>query len=377
MRIRFYIERISFERILFLFNGLLAFIFYHLVIRKKTNIWLFGSGSGLFENNIECFFNYCADIKDTNAQCIFVTNKDNLNFSIQTIKKGSFNAYLKGFQAEVLIFDTANSDIIPGFLNWASGFKVNLSHGQEGFKRLPSNYYKNIKADVHCAVSTFEKNIKIHECGACPSSVIVTGQPRYDAIKREDGLGDILLFLTWREGFQNMSSDELLKTQYIRNILQIIESSNILGILERYDKNLYIKFHHMLPPIDLGYTHKRIVFLDEHMDFSTTIRECSILITDYSSVSWDYIYNNRSVIFYPFDYKEYSHSPGLYIDLLNEKAMDSVNKLKDLEALLESKLIKNIEETSIFSTLTPNKYFEYQDSNNCSRIYDLIQKAVK
>jgi CDP-glycerol glycerophosphotransferase (TagB/SpsB family) len=206
------------------------------------------------------------------------------------------------------------------------------------------------------------------------SNVFVTGQPRYDVVHEGSKDGDILFFFTWREGMQNMTNKELMASTYMKIIIETIKSPKIIDLLNQFDKKLYVKFHHMLPAVQLGFLNERVVLVDKTVNFTQIIKDCSALITDYSSVCWDYIYNNRPVIFYPFDFEEYSSSPGLYIDLVEDNTMNTVRSRGELEKQLE--FILSNDATNSDNSSVSSKYFAHQDLNNCSRIYTQIQQLL-
>ena len=55
-----------------------------------------------------------------------------------------------------------------------------------------------------------------------------------------------------------------------------------------------------------------------------------MLITDYSSVSWDVYYLGKPVIFYQFDYELYMKAHGSYIDMEKELFGDRCLTEKEL-----------------------------------------------
>lgn len=55
-----------------------------------------------------------------------------------------------------------------------------------------------------------------------------------------------------------------------------------------------------------------IIILQPHENLSNIIRKTSTLITDYSSVCWDYIYTKREVLFFQPDKEKYLEQVGLY-----------------------------------------------------------------
>ncbi|ELX4188082.1 CDP-glycerol glycerophosphotransferase family protein [Vibrio vulnificus] len=334
---------------------------------------MFGSGNCLFENNIEIFFKFVRK-KEPNIKLFFVTNKMEVLYpeleGIDTLLKGSVKSYFYAFLSEVLVFDTGNSDICPGFLDICSAVKVNVNHGQEGLKILPSNYYKHVHADIHCAVSEFEKNIKISRCGAKASTVFTLGQPRYDSIFEQTYNKDhILMFFTWREGQQNLAIKEFKKTDYYLKIEEILTNKELHNYLKNKSKKLFFKVHPMIKSKEVFYNldvSEQIILLSETENLTEVIRSSGVLITDYSSVAWDYIYNNRSVITYPFDYEKYSVSPGLYINVKEESVFNSVDSADSILSMLDyiSGNTININKSE--------KFFEFDDKNNCERIYNEI-----
>ncbi|WP_162224383.1 CDP-glycerol glycerophosphotransferase family protein [Halorussus amylolyticus] len=79
------------------------------------------------------------------------------------------------------------------------------------------------------------------------------------------------------------------------------------------DAYLVVKTHPKerldLPP-DLS----RIVHLSEKTDVYPLLRETDALLTDYSSVYFDYLLLDRPVAFYPFDRESYTADRGFYFD---------------------------------------------------------------
>ncbi len=68
---------------------------------------------------------------------------------------------------------------------------------------------------------------------------------------------------------------------------------------------LYVKLHRRTRAEDIA-AYENIERWPESVDFYTYLDEFSVMITDYSSILYDYIFSNdRGVILYTFDYEEY------------------------------------------------------------------------
>jgi len=101
------------------------------------------------------------------------------------------------------------------------------------------------------------------------------------------------------------------------------------------------------------------------------IKESNLLITDYSSVSWDFFYLDKPVIFFHFDSEDYLNHRGSYLDLEKDIFGDRANTVHSLINLLQYYIDNNFQEKEKFQLAKPN-FFKYFDKNNCERIYQEI-----
>ncbi|WP_181318390.1 CDP-glycerol glycerophosphotransferase family protein [Photobacterium kishitanii] len=366
---KYLISKISKKRIKYIMSFFCAYICF-LIKKNKQKNWIVGSGNGLYENNIEVF---CDTVIAMNKDIIFyfISDSDKPTEKMKVLKKGSIKAYYYALSAEVLIFDCDNSDIAPGFINFCRGLKVNLNHGQEGLKKLSCDYYKNIKSDLTCAVSNFEKNIKIKECGANPETVEVIGLARYDKLSRkiENKGRDILYFPTWRPWFKDdyKCSDYL---EYIESILKIINDNRLIKYLELTESKLYIKPHFKIRDAVLKSKSKNVIICKHSDNLTELIRNTRYLITDYSSICWDYIYQRKDVFFYQFDFERYNNEVGLYLDKSESLFKKRFSDVDELILLLG-------ENTDIrYKDELINTYFCFQDKNNSLRIFNEIIRKL-
>lgn len=103
-----------------------------------------------------------------------------------------------------------------------------------------------------------------------------------------------------------------------------------------------------------------------------------LLITDYSSVFFDFAYSRKPVVFYQFDEKEYyaQHYQKGYFDYYQDgfgpvestakKVIEEINKIAEKEFTLSDKYKNRI-----------NDFFSFYDSNCCERIFNEINNLKK
>lgn len=336
---------------------------------------MFGAGNGCYENNIANFHNYLIKHGSTKEfEVYFVTTSISLvnNNKFKVLVRGKALTYAMSMIADYLIIDTCNSDISPGIHRFLSGLKVNVNHGFEGFKRLPVDYYKNIDADIHCASSDKEKEIKISLCGAEEHKVFVTGYPRFDRISEHhyNEVKKILYFPTWRSWLEKTPSKELNHSEYVLSVKGLLHDKNLLDYLQKNNSVLYYKPHHKLRQLDIASLEcENVIIIKPADNLTDYISTCDVLITDYSSVAWDFLYNDRKVLFYIFDVEEYKSVQGLYFDVRDMKNCSHSLTSEGIVSLLES----NSQESQINSEIAL-EFFKYKDNNNCKRLMSLIRE---
>ena len=97
------------------------------------------------------------------------------------------------------------------------------------------------------------------------------------------------------------------------------------------------------------------------------INENYILITDYSTVAFDFAYSNKPVIFYQFDYDEF------YSKHYNEGPINHKKDLfgKRVESLDE---ILNILDNKIKINMYNSKKYILDLKNHCNNVYNILNK---
>src|SRR5690625_4146812 len=149
-----------------------------------------------------------------------------------------------------------------------------------------------------------------------PGELRITGYPRIDLtyqamhnplkLKSELSLKEdkpvIFYAPTWRGGVKNRAFDN----QQLKKDLQRLNS---------LDVNIVFRGHQfveeMLTNIELSNT----TVVPSYFDTNEILGITDILITDYSSVFFDFLVTDRPIIHYVFDYEEYISERGLYFEL--------------------------------------------------------------
>jgi CDP-glycerol glycerophosphotransferase len=105
------------------------------------------------------------------------------------------------------------------------------------------------------------------------------------------------------------------------------------------------------------------------------ILESSALITDFSSVFFDFTYMLRPTLYYQFDSAEYrrGHYKEGYFSYEKDGFGPVVNTCSDLADQIERLLVNNFALESPYAERA-NSFFERRDDKNCERITAAIEK---
>ena len=103
------------------------------------------------------------------------------------------------------------------------------------------------------------------------------------------------------------------------------------------------------------------------------MRDCRMLITDYSSVCWDVYYMGKPVLFYQFDYDMYMSTHGSYMDMTTElfgpRYFDSGALIEGMAEVLDRDFREDPE-----AAAKRGQYFAYIDNDNSRRTYEYLKR---
>lgn len=392
------------DKIKYLVNMLVASILYPFTKKKFKNrrIWLVGGNAGeLYVDNARAIYEYVRSKKEIEEFWVLNENssiKDKIPGEI--LIKGSVKAYLHFMNAEVVMFShSISADIVPflyvvPLLNkfHYKTLKVFLNHGTVGLKKRKALNAKTEKIvekmvqsyDLNICDSKFEEDVKSKSWWNVPKkSTFVTGYPRYDKLYNANIRGKEIFFMpTWRPWLKNNVKD-IQKTEYFKNIINLLQNGTLNKILEIKNIKMTVYIHQLMHEYFDNFNdvklRKNINILPKDAEITKEIMKSNMLITDYSSIAYDYLYMDMPILFYQFDKDEYEEKIGSYIDLntelFGEVAYTSEECLEKIVKIINNdwKHLENVLEK--VERLRP-KFLEYIDKNNSKRVYELIEQKL-
>ena len=115
----------------------------------------------------------------------------------------------------------------------------------------------------------------------------------------------------------------------------------------------------------------QLLLKDKTSSYQDLFNNSSLLITDYSSVSFDFAYNKKPVIYY--QYADDYHFQETFFDYETMGFGEVISEEDELIDIINQYLVNNCEMGSEYKKRV-DKFFKFKDKNNCKRIYNAIKE---
>ncbi len=262
--------------------------------------------------------------------------------------------------------------------------KVFLQHGITK-DLIEFAFYKNARIDLFVCAAKSEYEFVRRNFGYPSENVKLLGFCRFDKLSNCVKKNQILIMPTWRSWLAKNNFDSIetarkyfYQSEYYKKYLELLNNRYLHQILEENNIDLIFYPHSdMQDFVDLFQVNfdKVIIGNASEYDVQTLLKESAVLITDYSSVAFDFAYMNKPIFYYQFDYemfREKQHRPGYYE--YSKDAFGSIHKnietlIYDLERKVKDDFIIDQEYQEKI-----NNFFTLKDKENCERNYLEIKK---
>lgn len=195
------------------------------------------------------------------------------------------------------------------------------------------------------------RNNKICMLGYPRNSIFFKEKPKNNKIK-------VAYLPTWRGN--NLGKDANNYLNELKNILNDLDSS----LNEKHD--FYINLHPYLKnKIDFD-DYKNIKKFPKEYETYDFLSTCDILITDYSSVFYDFACTRRKIILFTYDKEEYLKDRGMYCDI-NTLPFPQVSTVEELVSEINKPFKFNYQSFI-------DEYCKYDSKDNAKKLIDLVFK---
>jgi len=385
-----------------MFYKIFKYIFYlfflplwylQLLIPRKRKLWVFGAWYGQkYSDNSRALYEYMLDYH-SEYKVIWITRNHAiynklLNENKPILMTNSLKGIITCLRASVAIIGSDTNDLNRFCLNGIR--QIWLWHGMPLKKILFDCMIINIKSKLvkilmpyyyflpNNTITSSDFFIPYLESAfnLKDNNILKTGLPRCDILFSQEtepvikeirktfkGCKIIFYMPTFRTAiydgklfnpFSSFDFDESI-------FFQKLEDNNFVFLYKPHfiDESVSVKFDH-----------NRFIYIKDN-DFDNLylfLKDIDILMTDYSSVYFDFLVTKKPVILAPFDYEEYLRTAREhYFDYFENIEGNIIRSWKEIYNLLDTGDFKIISDNTI------KKYCQYNNGNSCKKLFEIIK----
>lgn len=361
---------------------LAKFIKQNLVlIYEKESFRYEESGSVLYEELLDDGYKNVYYILDKNSKDIKLIDK---KYTKKIIFKYTFKHYLKFFIADTYIGTELPSHAID--LRIANKYAIRktkhkqlkfifLQHGitymvpltaktRATFRKIDTEGTRKI------VVSSSLEAKHFIECGNYNSQdMYICGLPKFDKNEWNKDADKIIIMPTWRPWEYNQSRLDFAETKYYKMVSRIFKS-----IPDKHKDKVIILPHPLIAEMITEFQDDMKQYMNFKDKYDDLLKQAKVLITDYSSISYDAFYRGSNVIFY-WEEKDYcmeQYGEGTKLMLNEDNCFGDICYTPDqLSDVVGKNYLQGQDKKYIDNY---RKIVEFNDNKNTERLISYLKK---
>ena len=372
----------------------IEFPFYKMTEKKKGKIWLISDRIDNAGDNGEVLFKYICEHKPDGVRPIFVIGemakpevKERLR-SIGEVAIAESKKYPYLFlMTDKLISSSAGEFTINPFGNMRHYYTdlynytyYFMNHGVNcgDCSRWLNRYNK----DIHIFFTTGEserQNIIDRDYNLEPEQVVITGLARFDALY-DNPKKQLLVLPTWRRAYSQCYDDKtssiyfegFKKTDFFKFYNGLITDERLLEVMRRKGYKGLFCLHPIFAKQSAHFENSDVFEINEgFVDYNKAFAESSVMVTDYSTIAFDFAYLNKPIVYTQFDKEEF-YENQIYDECFDYEKEGFGPICSDLDEAVKAlcEIIENDCENKYIDRV--DSFFVNHDKNNAKRILEAV-----
>lgn len=358
---------------------------------QKKRIWLFMDRVNKADDNAEVLFEYATKQQD-GIEKYFVINEDSEDFKRlqkigNVIPYGSRQHKRYLLLADKLISSHADEFIVNPFGKMKKYYKdlftfdfIFLQHGitKDDISSWLNKYKKNIRLFITAANKEYESIVHGHY-DYTENEVILSGFPRFDKLQNDDKKR-ILIMPTWRSDLvakidpisgTREYNPVFKESDYFKAFNNLLNNEKLIQTAkEKGYKLVFFPHPNIKQQLKDYQIDASIEVADINSSYRDNFNQSSLLVTDYSSVAFDFAYLKKPVVYYQFGM---NHLAEGYFDYQTMGFGDVLAESDQVADRIIQYMEDNCQMEPEFQERV-NEFYSYTDKDNCKRVYDAIRQ---
>ena len=364
----------------------------------KKPIWIFRDRAEKAGDNAEAMFRFVQGLPDHSAQCVFSLNRSSLDYAKlkkcgTVIEPLSWKEKFMFLRADFIISSHFDYPIIRPFQQFSEPYRdisqeqkfVFLQHGvtKDDLSKWLNRYERNVAIFVTAANPEY-RSILNGNYGYTDRQVKLTGFPRFDLLENHTKKF-ITIMPTWRAYLVGGMDPHTGKRQekpnfknslYYSMYCKLLSAPKLFDAAEKLGYTIrFLNHPNMTETSAFKGSDLRLQYLDANSSYQSIFSESAMIITDYSSVAFDFAYLRKPVMYFQLDNQEFFSGAHTYEKGYFDYERDGFGEVEyDLDTTV-NRLIEYMQNGCRLKDeyrARIDKFFAFNDKNNCQRVYDKI-----
>ena len=362
--------------------------------RKKGSIWLISDRIDNAGDNGEVLFKYICEHCPKGVRPVFVIGekaRDEVKTRLRAIgevvlaEDKDYPLYF--LSCEKIISSSAGEFTINPFgkdkFYYLDLFRFKyyfMNHGVNcgDCSRWLNRYNKNIHIFFTTGVSE-RQNIINRDYNLAPEQVVITGLARFDALY-EDTKKQLLILPSWRRAYKecydektsSVYYDGFKETKYYQLYNGLMNSKTLLDTMRRKGYTGLFCLHPIFKEQAVDFVENDVFRVNKgFVDYNKVFAESSVMVTDYSTIAFDFAYLGKPVVYTQFD-REAFYREQIYDECFDYQKEGFGPVCDDLESAVSAlcELMENDGENPYKDRI--DAFFVHRDKNNAKRILEAV-----
>jgi CDP-glycerol glycerophosphotransferase (TagB/SpsB family) len=374
------------------------FLYFVMKPFSRKNIWLISDRINKADDNGEAFFRYVSQKKDKHIQFYFAIKKKSPDFS----RLKQYGKVINFHGMRHLCFILLGGTTVSSHRDYT--YTNPFGKARYYIKDLLQNtkyvYLRHgvIHNDLSGWLNRYNKNFDIFTTSTKPeyhsifeynyyypeNQVRLTGSPRHDLLEN-NSKKYITIMPTWRKylvsplnrdtGIRTPNAD-FEKSEYFLFYNTLLNDENLIRCAQDFGYTLCFMLHpNMQSSANHFKKHDNVFFFNIDKSYRKIFSESDLIVTDYSSVAFDFAYLRKPLIYCQFDREEFFKGDHVYtkgyfdyerdgfgeVEITLEGTIARITEYMKHNCELKDEYCKRIDST-----------FAFHDKENCKRVYDVI-----
>ena len=281
--------------------------------------------------------------------------------------------------AEVIVSSNPDNNIIYPFwgnFEYLAGLvrskTVFLQHGvtKDDTSSWLNKYDKNL--DLIVCVSDEERQSFIDNPYGYPKEAIkVLGFPRFDNLEVLEDRKEVIVMPTWRRHYNDLDDEDFARTTFFNAFNNLLNDEELIEFLESKGYTLVLKPHpNLYKHVHLFDRHPNVKFIDR--SYNEIFNHSSLLVTDYSSVFFDFAFLEKPLIYYQYGKDYHFNVESGYFDY-ETMGFGPVEKTHgDVKEAIMKYVSNGCEMEEVYKKRVDD-FFMFRDKENSRRVYEAIR----